>query len=206
MKNKDIEIKVTKFECGYFDLFDRNIICLFVEDGRKTQLITNDMTVHFLEKMTKMDLNMPVFVYEVAGAIIDMMGGTVEKAVIYHREEDDTNRGRIYIINDEADKCSFETVPDNAIALTFLTGAPLYVSDKLLSTKQESIFSEKSASLLPKDDSKLMELLRQRQAKELQSISSGDLQLLINKALNLEDYQMANILKTIIENKGGMPS
>jgi bifunctional DNase/RNase len=149
---------------------------------------------------------MDIFVYEVADAVIDMMGGSVEKALIFTRK-DTMNRGRIYLLNDDGEKRSFDTVPDNAIALTFLTRAPLFVSEKLLTTtKQNSVFSEKSTPFLPKDDRKLMDLLRLRQVEELQSLSLDDLQRLINKALHLEDYQMANTLKTIIQNKGGMPS
>jgi bifunctional DNase/RNase len=193
------EIEVVRFEGGDIDGLKKSALILYTKDGRKVQFIVDKSVLMALGGLE--DTSGKISTFYVLLAVMSAMGASVKESVIYTEGRDYPNRASMHLVDAEGVEHVVDTVPDYAVILTFRMGGVLKVSENVLNEKARSIFDERFRYLFEGEQTTI-DLLKNRTREELASASRADLRRFMKAALESEEYQIAAMLKDVIESRG----
>lgn len=196
--DKGREVDIVRFEGGDIGGLKKSALVLFTNDDRKVQFIVDKSILDALGGIEEDENKISTF--NVVMAVISAMDARIDRTVIYSEGKDRPNRACIYLIDAEGEERILETVPDYAVVLTFRMGGTMKVTETVLNEKARSIFDERFRYLFT-GDNPAMDILKHRTREDLEKTSLGDLKRFMAAALESEEYQIAAVLKQIMESR-----
>lgn len=198
----DKEVDIARFEGGHLVLGGRKdvpILNLCTKDGRQMQMTSNNLTLYALGHHSCMKVK--VLIYDVITALMDVMKARVTKVVIYRASLQGKNRAKVHLIDADGKEHIVDAEPGHGIALAYRACVPMRITEENLSGHHPSSLNEQFRLLLGSDES-ILNYVRDLSQEDLLKGSVDSLNILLEKAIEHEEYQIAARLKQAIQTIG----